>query len=45
VDEALGQNLFQGLCLPTAPLLPVQEKRDFGKSQFYGQLSDKCCLP
>jgi hypothetical protein len=32
------------LCLPTAPVLPLREIRDFGRSRFYGQFSDKRCL-
>jgi hypothetical protein len=32
------------LCLPTAPGLPLQRNGDFGRSAFFGQLSDKPLL-
>jgi hypothetical protein len=33
-----------GMCLPTAPGLPIEANGDFGTSPFFGQRSDKQLL-
>jgi hypothetical protein len=35
------EELIELLCLPTAPMLPVDLSGDFGTSPFFGQLSGK----
>jgi len=36
--------ILSGVCLPTASALPAEESAGFGRSAFYGQLSDKPLL-
>ncbi len=39
------RQFLECLCLPTAPTLLIGGNGDFGTSPFFGQRSDKLCLP